>query len=118
MKTITKTLFALISGVMLFSCAAPLPNRIDDYVEEVEASCQYWTVEDWELSNYEYEALVEEYRQNYDSYTQEEREAINKAIGRYNGLRIKHGLEDLSNTIKEIGEQLPTIVEGFMSAFE
>ena len=51
MKTITKTLFALISGVMLFSCAAPLPNRIDDYVEEVEASCQYWTVEDWELSD-------------------------------------------------------------------
>ncbi len=119
MKTIFKTLLAFIVITALFSCAsAPLSNRIDEYVSEVEASCQDWTEEQWQLSEQEYEILIEEYRLNYSTYTQEEKEAINRAIGRYNGLRIKHGLEDIGNTIKEIGEQLPTLVEGFMSAFE
>ena len=117
MKIISK-LFLCIAAMMLLSCSAPLSNRIDEYVTEVEANCRYWTAQDWELSEEEYAALIEEYRLNYDSYTQEERDAINRAIGRYNGLRLKHGLEDFTNKVKEIGEQLPGMVDGFMSAFE
>ena len=62
--------------------------------------------------------ILEEYDLNYDSYTQEEKDAINKAIGRYNGLLIKQGIDDAGNILKDFGERLPSLIEGFMSAFE
>ena len=93
-------------------------GRLNDYVNEVESSCQNWTEEDWELSQEEYAKLLEEYELNYDSYTQEEKDAINKAIGRYNGLLIKQGIDDAGNILKDFGERLPSLIEGFMSALE
>ena len=121
MKSVTKCLlaiFAISSSLLLQSCSSPLSSRMNEYVTEVEASCQNWTEEDWELSQEEYAKLLEEYELNYDSYTQEEKDAINKAIGRYNGLLIKQGIDEAGNILKEFGERLPSLIEGFMSAFE
>ena len=121
MKSVTKCLlaiFAISSSLLLHSCSSPLSSRMNEYVTEVEATCQNWTEEDWELSQEEYAKLLEEYELNYDSYTQEEKDAINKAIGRYNGLLIKQGIEEAGSVLKECGERLPSLIEGFMSAFE
>jgi hypothetical protein len=114
----TKTLFIGLLIVLLASCTSPLSNRMNDYVDKVEDDCQSWTEQDWELSQAEYAKLLEEYEQNYESYSPEERDAINKAIGRYNGLLIRHGIEEAGSVLKEIGERLPSLIEGFMSAFE
>ena len=111
-------LFSIALAALLSSCVSPLSSRLNDYVNEVESSCQNWTEEDWELSQEEYAKLLEEYELNYDSYTQEEKDAINKAIGRYNGLLIKQGIDEAGNMLKEFGERLPSLIEGFMSAFE
>ena len=81
----TKLLITGIVIVLMSSCTSPLSSRLNDYVTEVESSCHNWTTEDWKLSQEEYAKLLEEYELNYDSYTQEEKDAINKAIGRYNG---------------------------------
>lgn len=121
MKSVTKCLlaiFAISSSLLLQSCSSPLSSRMNEYVTEVEATCQNWTEEDWELSQEEYAKLLEEYELNYNSYTQEEKDAINKAIGRYNGLLIKQGIEEAGSVLKEFGERLPSLIEGFMSAFE
>lgn len=104
--------------ILLSACVSPLSSRLNDYVTKVESSCQDWTEEDWALSQEEYAKFLEEYELNYDSYTQEEKDAINKAIGRYNGLLIKQGIDEAGNIIKEFGERLPSLIEGFMSAFE
>lgn len=114
----TKTLIIGLVITLITSCASPLSSRLNDYVNEVESSCLNWTEEDWELSQEEYAKLLEEYELNYDSYTQEEKDAINKAIGRYNGLLIKQGIEEAGSVLKEFGERLPALIEGFMSAFE
>ena len=114
----TKLLILGIVIVLMSSCTSPLSSRLNDYVTEVESSCHNWTTEDWKLSQEEYAKLLEEYELNYDSYTQEEKDAINKAIGRYNGLLIKQGIEDAGSVLKEFGERLPSLIEGFMSAFE
>ena len=82
MKSVTKLFLAIIaisSFMLLSSCSSPLSSRMNDYVSEVETKCQNWTAEDWELSQEEYAILLEEYQLNYDSYTQEEKDAINKA---------------------------------------
>ena len=118
MRICNLSLIAIATFFMLISCASPLSSRLNDYVNEVESSCQNWTEEDWELSQEEYAKLLEEYELNYDSYTQEEKDAINKAIGRYNGLLIKQGIDEAGNILKDFGERLPSLIEGFMSAFE
>ena len=118
MRICNLSIIAIATIIMLISCASPLSSRLNDYVNEVESSCQNWTEEDWELSQEEYAKLLEEYELNYDSYTQEEKDAINKAIGRYNGLLIKQGIDEAGNILKDFGERLPSLIEGFMSAFE
>ncbi len=114
----TKTLFIGLLIVLLASCTSPLSNRMNDYVDKVEDDCQSWTEQDWELSQAEYAKLLEEYEQNYESYSPEERDAINKAIGRYNGILVKKGLKKVDESINDFIDRLPSLFEGFMSAFE
>jgi hypothetical protein len=95
----------------------PLTNRVDKFVDDAENNSAEWSDKQWEMSMEEYEKLLEEYETNYDSLTKEEKNAINKAIARYNGLMVKRGIEDAGQAIKEFGEQIPSMVEGFFSAF-
>lgn len=115
---IKTSMLTIVLFVILASCSSPLSTRMEDFVSDAEVNYMEWTAEDWELSKEEYHQLLREYKKNYDQYTQEEREAINRAIGRYNGLVVKKGFEEASETLKEFGKQIPSYVEGFMSAFE
>ena len=94
--------FIMILFVMLFltSCEIPTSVKFDNYVDRVEENCEKWTEEDWEMSKEKYRQLLKEYEANYDNMTQEERDAINKAIGRYNGILMKKGLEKVDESIK------------------
>ena len=118
MNSFRAIIICILTLIAFTCCSSTLSSRMNEYVSEVEASCQNWTEEDWELSQEEYAKLLEEYELNYDSYTQEEKDAINKAIGRYNGLLIKQGIEEAGSVLKEFGERMPSLIEGFMSAFE
>ena len=118
MNSFRAIIICILTLIAFTCCSSTLSSRMNEYVTEVEATCQNWTEEDWELSQEEYAKLLEEYELNYDSYTQEEKDAINKAIGRYNGLLIKQGIDEAGNILKEFGERLPSLIEGFMSAFE
>lgn len=112
-------IFVLLFVMALSACSSQsLSSQIDEYVTDVETSCEAWTEEDWEISQQEYVKLLEEYELNYDTYTQEEKNAINKAIGRYNGLLIKHGIQEAGSALKDFGERIPSLIEGFMSAFD
>lgn len=115
-----RILFAItvMIAMALSSCAAPLSTRMNDYVTAAEKECSNWSEQDWELSKQEYRKLLDEYNLNKDTYTQAEKDAINKAIGRYNGLLVKHGIEDLTQYLKSLGERIPSFIEGFISAFE
>ena len=118
MNSFRAIIICILTLIAFTCCSSTLSSRMNEYVTEVEATCQNWTEEDWELSQEEYAKLLEEYELNYDSYTQEEKDAINKVIGRYNGLLIKQGIEEAGSVLKEFGERLPSLIEGFMSAFE
>lgn len=114
-----KRLIILTLFFAFASCApASLSSRIDDYVSSVEGNFQQWTEKDWELSQQEYEQLLTEYEAKYSSLSQEEKDKINRAIGRYNGLLLKEGIKQVESSLKEFGEQLPSLIDGFLSAFE
>ena len=106
--------------VMLFltSCEVPTSTKFEKYVDNVEESCDDWTDAEWEMSKEKYRQLLKEYEANYDEMTQEERECVNKAIGRYNGILFKKGIEKVDESVKGFIEKLPALFEGFKSAWE
>ena len=118
MRTITKALIAIAAITILVAWGKPLSSRMNEFVNNVEKNYKSWTAEDWDRSEEKYMKYIEEYKQNSESYTPDELAAINREIGRYNGLRMKVGLEDAGEKIKDFGERLPSLIEGFMSAFE
>ena len=111
-------ILVISSSILFCSCSSPLSCRMNEYISDVEAKCPDWTEEDWELSQEEYTKLLEEYELNYNSYTQEEKDAINKAIGRYNGLRIKQGIKEVGSVLKELEEYLKNKNENYIKDFE
>ena len=112
--------YIMVLLVMLFltSCEIPTSMKFDNYVDRVEKNCDDWTEEEWEMSKEKYRQLLKEYEANYDNMTQEERETINKAIGRYNGILVKKGLDKVDESINGFIDRLPSLFEGFMSVFE
>ncbi len=111
-------IIVLLVMFFLTSCEIPTCVKFDNYVDKVEENCENWTEEDWEISKEKYHDLLEEYEANYENMTPEERDAINKAIGRYNGILVKKGLKKVDESINDFIDRLPSLFEGFMSAFE
>ena len=112
--------FIMILFVMLFltSCEIPTSLKFDYHLKKVESNSEDWTEEEWEMSKEKYRQLLKEYEENYDNMTQEERDKVNKAIGRYNGILMKKGIEKVDESINSFIDRLPSLFEGFMSAFE
>jgi hypothetical protein len=112
--------FIMILFVMLFltSCEIPTSLKFDYHLKKVENHSDDWTEEEWDMSKEQYRKLLKEYEENYDNMTQEERDKINKAIGRYNGILMKKGIEKVDESINSFIDRLPSLFEGFMSAFE
>lgn len=119
-------LYASLCAFLLVSCAnsTNLPRRIDDFVDQTEASADSMTYEDWELTTQQYEALLEEFAENYDYYTPEERQQVYEAVGRYNGLLVKKGLTEFQiqanqfmNSLNKIIDELPNALEGLIEGF-
>lgn len=115
-----KKVFLIIAFVLIAitSFAAPLSTRMEIYIDKVEEKCDKWTKEDWERSKKEFNVLLKEYKENTSTYTQEERDAINRAIGRYNGLLVKKGITRAGTLLEEFANRIPSLIGGFVSAFE
>lgn len=108
----------LLVILLLASCEMPTVTKFDNYVDRVENNCDEWTEEEWEISKEKYRQLLNEYEANYDNMTPEERGTVNKAIGRYNGILLKKGIKNLDESVSDFMDRLPSLFEGFMSAFE
>ena len=103
---------------LLTSCEIPTSMKFEHHLNKVENNSENWTEEEWEMSKERYRELLKEYEANYDNMTQEERDAVNKAIGRYNGILVKKGFKKVDETVSDFVDRLPSLFEGFMSAFE
>ena len=119
MKQINVILVALFY-CMLLSCSPSNKKSIDRlnaHIEKVEKNYKTYSVEEWEQANLEFEAIVTQLEENYETMTIAEREIALKAIGRYYGIATKQGLEYAAQEIQSVFESLPSLVDGFMDAF-
>lgn len=112
------SIIVLLVMFLLTSCEIPTSVKFDYHLKKVENNSENWTEEEWEMSKEKYRQLLKEYEENYDNMTQEERDEVNKAIGRYNGILMKKGIKKVDESINDFIDRLPSLFEGFMSAFE
>ena len=103
---------------LLTSFNHSLPRRFESFVEKVEDNCRDWTKEDWQRAKSEYQGLMTECREAYDSMSESEQQRVNAAIGKYRGILVKMGMEDVEEVLKDYGKRIPEQIKGFISAFE
>lgn len=117
MKAI-KTIMALALLSVLVSFTHPVPKQIASHVAKVESECSDWTEKDWDKSNTKFNRLIEDFEEHYSNFTSDEKDMAFKAIGKYRALQVKYKVDQAEGAIKEFGARIPSLVEGFLSAFE
>ena len=111
-------LFAAMAITVGCATTVSLPDRLDQFVEKTESECQNYTEEDWQRSRAEYEALVAEMKENYDSYTTAEKVRTMKAMGKYGSLVLNNEITSASETIGGVFEQIPETINGMIDAID
>ena len=114
----SSTLTALCATLLLaFGCATAvsLPDRLDQFVEKTEKEYKNYDENDWKKSREEYDAIMAEVEENYDSYTTEEKIRIVKASGRYGvlmlGKEISGGAEKVGGVLEKIPETINDVID-------
>ena len=72
------------------------------------------TPEEWAQRDSLLEEYLLEYESDQESYTPEEQEAIDKALGRYYGAQMREGIEQTKRGVQEFMDRLPGFIDGFM----
>ncbi len=107
-----KGILILCSLLLVMSCTSPLASRFEKHVQKVESNFENMSEKDWESSKATYDALIKEFNENIDSYTQEEIATINNAIAKYKGLLVKKGMRNIDAKLKGATEQGSAFLDG------
>lgn len=101
--------FLLLVGVILLmtACTGSLPGRFARLADKVEAKGADMSKEQWDKCNAQFEKLIQEYSDNYDSFTGTQKKEINNAIARYSKAAIKSGISGVADVVNGIMEELP-----------
>ena len=87
-------LLILLVALTAASCATlRAPARLERFVDRVERNADRYRPYQWDRVNRRYEALLQEYVQNYRMYTIAEKQQAMNAIGRYHGILVDHGIK-------------------------
>gem|GEM_PF-895421 len=119
MKSVLSGILSVVAVAALTVCCATasLPQKLDTFVDDAELQNHKYSAKDWEKSQAEYNALLEEFLSSDDEYSDAERQMAARAIGRYHSLLVKNGLEESTSYISDIATVLPAYVEGLAEGF-
>ena len=113
-------IFTVAALALFTACAAfaGTPQKIDEFVAKTERECETYSKEDWTKTRSEYHALLDEYKNSNKTYSQQEKEQVVRAMGRYNALLIKNGIIKSSMGIQEFSALLPDFIKGLSEGLE
>ena len=100
-----KIILFLTSAIVVFSmvsCSRSLPDRITKLADQVEAKGANYSTKEWEKTASDFEALLLEFADNYDSYKPSEKSEVYKAVGKFTKAAIKGGAGNVAATINGI----------------
>ena len=116
MKNILVLSFIFLVALTFHSCSPSLPKRMDSFVSNVEKHSSSFSRDDWKEANDKFMKLLNEYVENRNSFSAEEKKQINSAIVTYGKVAAKSGLKDVAEMAREIQSQLSSIQESFEDA--
>ncbi len=116
-----RTLVSFVAAAILaVGCATTvsLPDRLDKFVEKTEKEYKNYTDDDWKKSREEYDALVAEMKENYDSYTTSEKVRTMQAIGRYSTMVLGSEISNASESLGTVLDQIPETINGMIDQID
>lgn len=119
MKHSIRRLLALSAiSLILGSCSASIPEKLDRFVDKAELNSSSYDANDWQKSLNQYAELVNEFSSSGKEYSNAEKEMAARAMGRYHSLLIKNGIEASATYIKELKSILPSYFEGLVEGLD
>jgi len=109
-----KFLLIVLAAIIAASCTQTLPARFTRLAEKVEAKGANYSEAQWKKSNEQFQKLVQEYIDNYDSFNKEQKKEINKAIAKYSGASIKYGIGNSAEVVEAIIGEIPGVVNSLL----
>ena len=64
------------------------------------------------------DTIEPEQENNPEALSEEDRESIDRALGRYYGAQMKQGIDVAKRNVEDFMNRLPSFIEGFMDAFD
>ena len=112
--------FTVLVLAALVSCSTwrKVPDRLDAFVGEAEVSASKYSAEDWAESKAEYQALINEFSEHEDQYTDEEKARVMKDIGRYHALLVVNGINEAAAFVETLRKILPSYLDGIKEVVE
>ena len=93
-ETMRKYILILLVALTAASCAVlRAPAKLERFVDRVERNADRYRPYQWDRVNRQYEALLNEYVQNYRAFSIAEKQQAMAAIGRYHGILVDHGIK-------------------------
>ena len=93
-ETMRKYILILLVALTAASCAAlRAPAKLERFVNRVERNADRYRPYQWDRVNRQYEALLNEYVQNYRTFSIAEKQQAMATIGRYHGILVDHGIK-------------------------
>ena len=89
-----KYILIILVALTAASCASlRAPARLERFVDRVERNADHYRPYQWDRVQRQYQSLLDEYIQNYRSYSIAEKQQAMGAIGRYHGILVDHGIK-------------------------
>lgn len=117
-----KVLFLTLVAAIMTACAFSLPGKFTQLADKVAAKGADFTPAQWEKANAQFEKLVQQYVDKYDTFSNDEKKEINTAIGKYTATALKCGVSDSLKQINALLKKVPgaigTATEGVKGFLE
>ena len=119
MKKLFFLLLLTAVAFSLVSCKSMIPSRFEKFVDKIEKNGSTFTEEQWKETSAKFEKLMDEYAEAYDKLSEEERDRVDRAIGRYRAVVLKSKVnsvvEDFQKTVSDISDRIAGIGKRFAS---
>lgn len=104
--------FILLMGITSCDSSQSAIKDLEVLLNEIEENYQSYTDEDWEAMSLSYSAIEEELAK-YE-YTDEELKEIGRLKGKCMGYLTKQSLKNLEKQVKNLTKELEGGIEGFL----
>ncbi len=116
MKPNRLSIFCYLIFFFLITSCTTNQSRIDSVaakIEIAESDLQELSDEDWKELVEEMKELRNDYVENKESYSSEQRKEIGRLKGRFTALQLKKGVNDIKNSVLDFGSEIEGLIESF-----